>query len=102
MPVSLGLIKAHLNLLPEETGDDDLLAHHARVAETWISAYIGAPFDDQSALMVQAALLMVATMHQTREAITFSNQYMLPFGVHDLLSPLKERVVGYVPAEDAE
>lgn len=102
MPVSTALIKAHLNLLPEEVGDDDLLAHHARVAETWISAYCGTPFDATNPLMIQACLLLVATMYQTREAVTFSNVYQLPYGVHDLLSPLKARVVGYVPAEDAE
>lgn len=95
MPVlPLDLIRSHLNL--DHSDDDTLLTHYASVAETWVAAYTGAPFDLEYALMVQAALLMIAHMYEAREAIAFSNPYSLPFGVHDLLSPLKERITGYV------
>ena len=97
----LPLIRAHLVI--DHSDDDQLLTHYGNVAATWIAAYVGAPFNSDNALMTQAALLLVAQMYETREAITFSNQYMLPFGVHDLLSPLKDRVTGYVaPVEPAE
>lgn len=99
MPLPITLVKSHLVI--DHTEDDDLLNHYGNVAEAWVAAYTGVPFDASSALMMQAALLMIAHQYEAREAITFSNAYQLPFGVHDLLSPLKERVTGHVPpAED--
>lgn len=95
------LIRAHLVI--DHSDDDDLLTHYGNVAAAWVAAYTGQPFDPDNALMVQAALLLVATQYESREAVTLSNAYQLPFGVHDLLSPLKERVTGYVaPAEPDE
>lgn len=91
----LPLVKAHLVL--DHADDDDLLTHYGNVAAAWISAYTGQPFDPENALMVQAALLLVATQYESREAVTFASAYQLPFGVHDLLSPLKERVTGHQP-----
>ncbi|WCR09583.1 phage gp6-like head-tail connector protein [Paracoccus stylophorae] len=97
----LSLIRAHLVI--DHDQDDQILTHYGNVSAMWISAYTGQPFDPDNALMAQAALLLVAQMYETREAITFSNQYMLPFGVLDLLSPLKDRITGYVaPVEPAE
>lgn len=94
MPIlPLPLIRAHLVIDHED--DDQLLTHYAAVAATWVAAYTGQPFDPDNALMAQAALLLVAHQYESREAITFSNQYMLPFGVHDLLSPLKARITGH-------
>lgn len=93
MPVSTALIRAHLNL--EEGRDEDLLTHYAKVAKVWVEAYTGQWFDLESPLMVQAVLLLVAHQYESREAVTFSSPYQLPFGVHDLLSPLKARVTGY-------
>lgn len=99
--LSLALIRAHLVI--DHSDDDILLSHYAGVAEMWVAAYISAPFDPANPLMTQAALLLIAHQYESREAITFSNQYMLPFGVTDLLSPLKERVTGYVaPVVPAE
>ncbi|WP_277749171.1 hypothetical protein [Paenirhodobacter populi] len=34
--------------------------------------------------------------------VTFASTYQLPFGVHDLLSPLKALVTGYRPEAEAE
>ena len=90
MSVPLALIRAHLNL--DDDRDPDLLTHYANVAAMWVAAYTGQPFTADNALMVQAALLLVAHQYEAREAVTFSSPYQLPFGVHDLLSPLKERV----------
>ena len=58
MPLSLALIRAHLNL--DDDRDPELLTHYARVAEAWVQAYTGQPFTSDNALMVQAALLRVA------------------------------------------
>ncbi|RCW84871.1 head-tail connector protein [Paracoccus lutimaris] len=93
MSVPLALVRAHLNLEPD--ADGDLLNHYSNVAAAWIAAYTGQPFAADNPLMVQAALLMVAAQYESREAIIFSNAYQIPFGVHDLLSPLKERVTGH-------
>lgn len=89
----LPLIRAHL--VVDHSDDDQLLTHYGNVAATWVAGYVGAPFDPDNALMMQAALLLVATQYESREAVTFASAYQLPFGVHDLLSPLKERVTGH-------
>ncbi|MFN3279704.1 MAG: head-tail connector protein [Paracoccus hibiscisoli] len=94
MSLPIALIRAHLVI--DHDADDQLLTHYAAVSALWVAAYVGAPFDANNALMVQAALLLVATQYESREAVTFSNAYQLPFGVHDLLSPLKDRVTGHV------
>lgn len=91
----LPLVKAHLVL--DHSDDDQLLTHYSNVAAAWVAAYTGQPFDPANALMTQAALLLVATQYESREAVTFASAYQLPFGVHDLLSPLKARVTGYQP-----
>lgn len=93
MTLPLSLIRAHL--VVDHSDEDQLLTHYGNVAAAWVAAYVGAPFDPKNALMVQAALLLVATQYESREAVTFANAYQLPFGVHDLLSPLKERVTGH-------
>ena len=67
----LGLIRAHLVI--DHSDDDQLLTHYSAVAATWISAYVGQPFDPDNPLMVQAGLLLVAQIYETREAITFAN-----------------------------
>ena len=95
MPLSLALIRAHLNL--DDDRDPELLTHYANVAVAWVQAYTGQPFDAANALMAQAALLMIAHQYEAREAVTFASTYQLPFGVHDLLSPLKDRITGHQP-----
>jgi len=100
MPLSLALVRAHLNL--DDDRDPELLTHHANVAQVWIQAYTGLPFDADNPLMVQAALLLVAHQYEAREAVTFANPHQLPFGVHALLSPLKQRVTGHVPEPEAD
>lgn len=93
MPLPLALIRAHLVI--DHSDDDQLLTHYANVGAAWISAYTGQHFDPDNALMAQAALLLIATQYESREAITFASAYQLPYGVHDLLSPLKDRVTGH-------
>ncbi|SEB97812.1 head-tail connector protein [Rhodobacter sp. 24-YEA-8] len=96
MSLSIALDRAHLDLAEGEFGDVDpeLLTHYANVAAMWVAAYTGQPFTADNALMVQAALLLVAHQYESREGVTFASPHQLPFGVHDLLSPLKERVTG--------
>jgi hypothetical protein len=93
MSLPIALIRAHLNL--DDDRDPDLLTHYSNVAQAWVQAYTGLPFDVANALMVQAALLLIAHQYESREGVTFASPYQLPFGVHDLLSPLKVRVTGY-------
>lgn len=95
MPLPLALIRAHLSL--DDDRDPELLTHYANVAAAWVQAYTGQPFDAANALMAQAALLMIAHQYEAREAVTFASTYQLPFGVHDLLSPLKDRITGHQP-----
>lgn len=92
-PVPIALIRAHLNL--EDDRDEALLTHYAEVAAMWVKEYTGQSFWPEHPLMVQAVLLLVAHQYESREAIAFASPYQLPFGVHDLLSPLKERVTGH-------
>lgn len=99
MSLPIALVRAHLNL--DDDRDADLLAHYGNVAVAWVQAYTGQPYDPASALMVQAGLLLVAHQYESREGVTFASPHQLPFGVHDLLSPLKERVTGYRPEPEA-
>ncbi|HWL56536.1 MAG TPA: head-tail connector protein [Paracoccus sp. (in: a-proteobacteria)] len=101
MPLPSALVRAHLNFLPDETADDAILTHFTRWAEAWVESYTGLPFDADSPLMVDAALLLVAYRYENREAVTFSSPYQLPFGVIDSLSGIKRQVVGYVPEPEA-
>lgn len=94
MSLPLALIRAHLNL--DDDRDGDLLTHYANVAAVWVQAYTGQPFAADHPLMAQAALLLIAHQYEAREAVSFANAYRLPFGVTDLLSPLKERVTGHL------
>lgn len=94
MPVPIALIRAHLNL--DHDHDDELLEHYASAAEAWVAAYTGQPFP-RHPLATQAVLLLVAHSYETREAVSFSNPFLVPFGTHDILSPLKTRVTGHLP-----
>lgn len=99
--MSLALIRAHLNfeLNPAES---PLRTHYGHVAGAWVQAYNGQAFDDDNALMVQAALLMVVHQYESRKAVSFASAYQLPFGVHELLSPLKKRVTRHDQDATAE
>ena len=99
MPLSLALVRAHLSL--DDDRDPDLLTHYCNVAEAWVQAYTGLPFDAGDTMMAQAALLMAAHQYEARGAVPFASAYQPAFGVHDLLSPLKTRVTGYQPAPEA-
>ena len=98
---SLSLIKAHLNLAPDDDRDNELLLHYADAATTWVGAYIG-PSHVIGPLERQAILLMVAHSYESREAVSFSNPFTVPFGVHELLSPNKARITGHIPAAPSE
>lgn len=99
MLIPLPLIRAHLNL--DDDRDPELLTHYANVAAMWVSAHTGQAFSAENALMMQAALLLIAHQYESREGVTFASAYQLPFGVHDLLSPLKDRVTGHRPEQGA-
>ena len=101
MALSTALIRAHLNLEPDDDRDDELLTHYATVAQAWVADYTGLPYDDGEPRMVQAALLLAAHQYENREPVTFANPYELPFGVHDLLAAMKRRVTAYTPDPEA-
>lgn len=70
MPLSLALVRAHLNL--DDDRDPDLLTHYGNVAEAWVQASTGEPFDAGNALMAQVALLLVAHQYEARRAVAFA------------------------------
>lgn len=84
-------MRAHLNLEPGV--DEALLTHYADAAETWVENYTGTPCSGHP-LEVQAVLMIVAHSYEPLEAVSFANPYTVPFGVHDQLASLKERVTG--------
>lgn len=98
MAISIDLVKSHLNI--DDNRDAQLLQHYASVAENWISGYVGYAFDSANPLMIQAALLLISHQYESREGVVFSNPMQLPFGVHDMLSSLKERVTGYTSEDE--
>ena len=99
MQTSLQLVKLHLNL--EGNHDNALLTHYADAAEAWIAAHTGQSFTP-SPLATQAVLLLTAHAYETREAATFSNPFSVPFGVHDVLSPLKDRITGHIARAEVQ
>lgn len=100
MPTTpLSLVKAHLNV--EGDADDELLTHYINTSEAWCSAYTGQPFGG-TPLETQAVLMLVAHQFEAREAVVFSSAYALPYGVADMLSPIKTRITGYVPEPEPE
>lgn len=101
MPLTTALIRAHLNLEPDDDRDEDLLALYADVAKDQVASYTGLPYDDAQPSMLKAALLLVAHQYENREPVAFGNPYMVPFGVHDLLASLKRRVTAYMPESGA-
>lgn len=91
----LALIRAHLNI--DHEADDELLTHYADAAEAWVTSCIGAPFDRTEPRMTQAVLLLVGHSYIMREAASFARPFSIPYGVEDLLSGLKVRIIGHTP-----
>ncbi|PCD76233.1 head-tail connector protein [Pseudothioclava arenosa] len=95
MPVvSVAELKAQLNL--DHDLDDALLASKIAAAEHYCQSFIG-PWNSasiDSALFNQAVLMLAAYWYETREAAQVGgNPYAVPFGVHDMLQPLRQWVV---------
>lgn len=98
MPVTdLALLKAQLNIVGTE--DDTLLTQKLASAEAFATSYcgeaFGAPFP---AAVEQAVLMLAAHWYEAREAAVIgATANSVPFGVHQLLSPHRVQVTGYVP-----
>jgi len=114
MPVvSVAELKDQLNLDRDDYTFDSLLARKLDAAEAYVASFIGAalpvteyldPNADPGvepevvrvlpAVVTQAVLMLAAFWFETREAAQVGgNPYTVPFGVHDLLQPLRQWVV---------
>lgn len=85
-------LKAQLNL--DHDLDDALLAHKITAAETYCQAFIG-PYNGGSgtALFKQAVLMLAAYWYEQRESASDVTMRPVPFGVHDMLQPLRQWAV---------
>lgn len=98
MPVTdIALLKAHLNIVGTE--DDTLLSQKLAAAEAFATSYCGETFTDPlPAAVEQAVLMLAAHWYENREAaVVGATASTIPFGVHQLLSPHRVQVTGYVP-----
>lgn len=101
MSLQINLLKQQLNIDPGFDLDDDLLSHKLDAAQSWIASYIGVPFDPNEAAQVEAALQLAAHWYEQREAALFGSQgRVIPFGVHELLSPFRLAVTGKEQSDD--
>jgi len=91
----LALFKAQLNLLPDDTADDAILAHKLATAEQWIAHHTGKDFDSTNALMTEAALQLAAYLFEQREAASDIRISEAPFSVLRLLQSVKDQVTGH-------
>ncbi|MCB1334949.1 MAG: head-tail connector protein [Roseivivax sp.] len=97
MPVtSLALLKQHMAL--DHDLDDALLSHKLDAAEAWAALFTGTAIPDPApAPITEAVLQLAAFWYANREAVAMGiTSAPVPFGVHALLSPYKESVVGHV------
>lgn len=93
--VGVHFLKAQLNIEQDDLRDDLLLVHKVRVAQDWVGKHIGAPFDPDEPMQVEAAMMLAAHLYEQREAVAFgSSVAVVPFGVHALLESFKTAVTG--------
>lgn len=94
----LALLKAQLNIEADDTRDDVLLQHKLAAAENWAECFIGGSiWSNHYPAVTEAILQLAAYWFEQREAASFgTSTQMIPFGVHELLSPYRGAVTGYV------
>lgn len=96
MYLTLDIIKKHLNVDEYFTEDDNYLISLAQVAEQVVEKHIDSNLSEVAdeeghlpAPLLQAMLLFIGNMYQSREAVTFSSASELPLSYSYLLSLYK-------------
>lgn len=86
--MDLATIKLHL--IVGHSADDAIISIYSSAAEKAISNYIGADYDDNNTVHIQAKLLLIGTWYANRESVvtgTMVNE--LPNGISFLLDSEK-------------
>ncbi len=95
MYIELSKIKKHLNIDDYFTDDDEYLLSLEEVAETVVSKHIDCNLSELledgalPAPLLQAMLLFVGDMYQSRESVSFTTAKEVPFSYEYLLSLYK-------------
>lgn len=93
--VTVDDLKAHMGLLEDEE-TDTVLEQKIGAAEDWVAGYIGQPLADLDPLpaaVKEAVLRLAAELCENREAsLVGVSAEILPFGVTDLLTPVRKWV----------
>ena len=95
--IPIYLIKKHLNIDYSFTDDDDYLMMLENVAVKLVEKHIDKPIKDMldkgenlQSPLVQAILLQIANMYQSRESVAFSNAVEIPRSYDYILSLYKD------------
>lgn len=84
MSVTVPELKAQLNI--DHDLDDLILVQKIEAATAFASSYIGGEIPDpMPAAIRQAILMLAASWYANREAISFGNPQLMPYGFSDLL-----------------
>lgn len=100
-------LKRHLNVDYDE--DDTYIGDLYDVACSSVSLYLQAPLDDYRdsdgklvASIRHAIRLLVGNWYANREGVAFASATELPYGVAQLLTPLKRFDIHSYPVEEEE
>lgn len=92
--IDIDVLKKHLNIDLEYNDDDEYIMMLADVAIKSVENHIDCPissFEDEDgdleAPLKHACLLMVGTLYQNRESVTFAQSYKIPHAYEYLLQP---------------
>lgn len=86
--MSIDALKAHLNI--DHDADDALLTAKLEAAQAFIDSYTGTSNTFlHNPVAGEAVLQLAAAWYEQREAVAFGNSYVVPFGVHEMLAPLR-------------
>ena len=95
--MDLAFIKKHLNIDSGFTADDDYLLFLDQVAQGTIEAHIDLTYDELTQKygevplpILQAELLYVGNLYNSRESITFATANEIPFTYDYLLALFKD------------
>lgn len=98
MFVTLDLLKKHLNIDEEYTGEDDYLMMLSGSAEEFIGKYIDRDLEevceenggDLPLPILHAILILTANHYANRESIAFTSVSVIPFSMEVLLDPYRK------------
>jgi uncharacterized phage protein (predicted DNA packaging) len=91
--IDLDLIKTHLNIDQDYCDEDEYLLTLADVAVRSIANHIDQPIENfledgqLDAPLQHAALLLIGTLYQNRESVTYGQCVPVPHGYEYLLHP---------------